>query len=160
MGPLQTIPRGGKAWGKRAHLRPDRYKRNGTLQWFCAFSPHTGMAIGKGSQSKSADSCRDFWLNSMLPFWPKGSIHLVMDNLSAHKKALRELPARIRRRIRIYWTPTNSSWLNLIESYFATLQLTALHNTYYKAPAEIEQALLLGVQYLNENPRPYIWKKI
>jgi transposase len=160
MGPLQTIPRGGKAWGTRASLRPDRYKRNGTLQWFCAFNPHTGIAVGKGFPTKSAECCQAFWLEHMLPSWPRGGIHLVMDNLSAHKKALRELPARIRRRIHVYWTPTNSSWLNLIESYFANLQRTALHNTDYKSPQEIEQGLRRGTEYLNENPRSYRWKKI
>ena len=76
-----------------------------------------------------------------------------MDNLSAHKKALRELPARVRRRIYPYYTPTNSSWLNLVESYFATLQRTALHNTDYKTPEQIEQGLHRGMLYLNENPR-------
>jgi len=96
----------------------------------------------------------------MLPFWPKGSIHLVMDNLSTHKKALRELPSKLRRRIQVYWTPTNSSWLNLIESYFATLEQTALQNTYYRTPDKIEAGLLKGLRYLNENPRPYKWKKI
>jgi len=160
MGPLQTIPRGGKAWGKRCGLRPDRYKRNGTLQWFSAFCPQTGLSIGKGFPTKSAECCRTFWLEHMLPFWPRGGIHLVMDNLSAHKKALRELPARVRRRIHVYWTPTNSSWLNLIESYFATLQRTGLHNTDYKSPDEIEQGLCRATAYLNENPRAYKWKKI
>jgi DDE superfamily endonuclease len=160
MGPLQTIPRGGHAWGRHAALRPDRYKRNGTLQWLCAFNPHSGRAIGQGFSTKSAESCRTFWLEQMLPAWPKGGIHLVMDNLSAHKKALRELPARIRRRIHVYWTPTNSSWLNLVESYFATLQRTALHNTDYRTPIEIEKGLQRGTYYLNENPRPYKWKKV
>lgn len=160
MGPLQTIPRGGKAWGRHASLRPDRYKRNGTLQWFCAFNPNTGIAVGKGFPSKAAECCREFWLQHMLPVWPRGGIHLIMDNLSAHKKALRELPARIRRRIHVYWTPTNSSWLNLVESYFASLQRTALHNTDYRTPNEIEQGLSRGTEYLNENPRSYKWKKV
>ncbi len=83
-----------------------------------------------------------------------------MDNLSTHQKALRELPRKLRRRISVYWTPVNSSWLNLIESYFATLQRTALHNTHFKTPTEIELALLRGVEYLNENPTPYKWKKV
>ena len=96
----------------------------------------------------------------MLPYWPKGSIHLVLDNLKTHPKALRELPYRLRRRIRVYWTPTNSSWLNLIESYFAILKRTALQNTDYRIPEEIEAGLLKGLRYLNENPRPYKWKKI
>jgi transposase len=83
-----------------------------------------------------------------------------MDNLSAHKKALRELSYEIRRRIRVYWLPTNSSWLNLVESYFAVLQRTALSNTNYKAPEDMEQGLKNGVEYLNLHPRPYVWKRI
>jgi transposase len=160
MGPLQTIPRGGKGWGRHAHRRPDRYRRNGTLQWFGAFCPTTGLSVGKGLSSKSADDCRTFWEDYLLPFWPQGSIHLVLDNLSAHAKALRELPSRLRRRLRLYWLPTNSSWLNRIESYFATLKQTALDNTDYHTPAEIEAGLLAGVRYLNENPTVYHWTKL
>lgn len=160
MGPVQTIPRGGKAWAKRAVRRPDRYRRNGTLQWLCAFSPESGEAVGKGYRTKPADIVREFWEDYLLSYWPKGRIHLIMDNLSTHKKALREMPVRLRRRLKIYWTPTNSSWLNLIESYFATLQQTALQNTDYKTPEEIEHGLLRGVEYLNKNPRPYVWKKV
>jgi transposase len=159
-GPLQTIPRGGQAWGKKPARRPDRYCRNGTLQWFGAFCPTSGQSVGQGSSNKNADSCKRFWEGKMLPFWSKGSIHLIMDNLSAHKKALRILPYKLRRRIKVYWLPTNSSWLNLIESYFATLQTTGLDNTNYKNPEEIDRGLQKGVQYLNLNPKPYIWKKI
>ena len=103
---------------------------------------------------------REFWENYVLPYWPKGRIHLIMDNLSAHKKALRELPSRFRRRVTVYWTPVNSSWLNLADSYFATLKQIALQNTNYTTPEEIEHGLLRGVEYLNRNPRPYIWKKL
>lgn len=160
MGPLQTIPRGGRSWGKKAGLRPDRYVRNGTLQWFCAFNPHTGLAVGDGEIHKNADTCRHFWEETMLPAWPNGQIHLILDNLSLHKKALRELPWKTKRRLRVYWLPTNSSWLNLIESYFASLQRVALHNSHHRTPDDIENALLKGVRYLNENPRPYKWKQI
>ncbi len=100
----------------------------------------------------------------MLPLWSKGSIHLIMDNLSAHKKALKLLPYCLRRKIKVYWLPTNSSWLNLIKSYFAALQKTGLDNTNtntnYKSPEEIDHGLQRGVQYLNLNPKPYVWKKI
>jgi hypothetical protein len=160
MGPLQTIPRGGRAWGRRPALRPDRYRRAGTLQWLCAFCPTTGQAVGGGYASRDAQACRHFWETSLASFWPRGTLHLVLDNLSAHKKALRQLPWRLRRRIVVYWTPTNSSWLNLADSYFATLQRTALHNTHYPTIAALEAGLHRGVEYLNSHPRPYVWKKI
>ena len=83
-----------------------------------------------------------------------------MDNLSAHKKALRLPPYKLQRRVKVYWLPTNSSWLNLIESYFAALQKTGLDNTNYKSPEEIDHGLQKGVQYLNLTPKPYVWKKI
>jgi transposase len=85
---------------------------------------------------------RKFWEEYLLEYWPQGRIHLVMDNLKTHKRALQELPAKLRRRLKIYWTPVNSSWLNLVESYFASLPKTALHNTDFKTPDEIEQSLL------------------
>jgi len=93
-------------------------------------------------------------------FWPKGSIHLVLDNLSTHPKALGQLPYRLRRRLRVYWLPTNSSWLNLIESHFSVLKRTALDNTDYRTTDEIDEGLLAGLRYLNANPTAYNWTKI
>ena len=55
-------------------------------------------------------------------------IYLVWDNLSAHKRA-RSLWAKTPVNIEFYWTPTNASWLNLIEPWFLVLEKTALYNT-------------------------------
>jgi len=160
MGPLQTIPRGGKAWGREARRRSDRYRRAGTLQWFGAFCPTTGLAVGKGFERKRAEDCLAFLEQYVFAFWPSGSIHLVLDNLSTHPKALNELPHRLRRRLRVYWLPTNSSWLNLIESHFSVLKRTALDNTDYRTPDEIDEGLLAGLRYLNANPTAYNWTQI
>ena len=53
------------------------------------------------------------------------------------KKALRELRVRIRRGVSVYWIPTNSLWLKLVDPYFAILQHTGLYNTNYKTQQEI-----------------------
>lgn len=160
MGPLQTIPRGGRQWGKHSARRPNRYIRRGTLQWFGAFCPATGYSVGRGAQHRDAESCRRFWEEVMLQHWGQGFVYLIMDNLSTHKKALRELPPDLSERIKPCWLPTNSSWLNLIESYFATLQRTALCNTDHQTVSEIETSLSSGVTYLNSNPRPYVWRRV
>jgi len=162
LGPLQTIPRGGRSWAKKAALRADRYsRRHGTLQFFAAFCPRNGLAAGRGAPNKSSSRCRDFLREVVLKTWRRGRIHLILDNLSAHKApAVREWAAKHRKRIKFHWLPTNSSWLNLVESYFATLERTALHNTHYRTPREIERGLARGMNYLNHHPRPYLWRKL
>ena len=57
-------------------------------------------------------------------------------------------------------TPTTSSWLNLLESYFAVLERTALYNTDCRSPAGISEGSGKGMRPLNASPRPYLWKKI
>src|SRR5437867_13431272 len=84
--------------------------------------------------------------------------HLIWDNLSAHKKALRLWEPKPER-VRFAWIPTNASWLNLIEAWFSVLERTALHNTYLRTPTEIEASLQRGIAYLNEHPKPYRWTK-
>ena len=162
MGPLQTVPRGGGGWGQKAARRSDRYsRRHGTLQFFAAFCPATGKAVGRGSSTKTSEDCRAFFDEVLLKTWRRGRIHLILDNLSAHKAPpVFEWASNRHDRIQFHWLPTNSSWLNLIESYFATLVRTALHNTDYKTPQEIEQGLLKGIRFLNANPRPYVWKQL
>jgi transposase len=162
IGPLQTIPRGGRSWGRIPVKRSDRYSRkHGALQFFAAFCPMTGKAVGQGTPSKNSENCRDFLSRIIFKTWRRGRIHLILDNLSAHKAApVSKWACEHPDRIEFHWLPTNSSWLNLIESYFATLERTALQNTDYKTPIEIENALQKGIAYLNENPRPYVWKKL
>jgi len=95
----------------------------------------------------------------MFSFWPVGSIHLVLDNVITHPKALRELPYRLGRRLRLYWLPTNSPWLNLIESHFANLKQTGLVNTDYTTPEQIDEGLQAATTCLNANPTSYQWGK-
>lgn len=162
LGPLLTIPRGGKSWGHSPARRSNRYTRkHGTLQFFAAFSPHSGKAVGRGGSRKTSEVCRDFLHEVVLEAWPQGRVHLILDNLSSHKaNPVQEWAARHPERIQFHWLPTNSSWLNLIESYFSTLHRVALNNTNYQTPVEIEEGLLKGIAYLNDHPTPYLWKKI
>ncbi len=158
LGPLQTIPRGGHSWGLQPDRRPDRYRRTGTLQFLAAFAPHLGQGVGRGVKRKTGEAILEFLQQVVLAQFPTGRIYLVWDNLSAHKKALRlwEPPPE---RVSFAWTPTNASWLNLIEPWFAVLQRTALHNTYLKTPEAIEENLQRGIAFLNQHPRPYKWGK-
>ncbi|MGH9631733.1 MAG: transposase [Bryobacteraceae bacterium] len=158
MGPLQTIPRGGRSWGRKPALRPDRYRRRGTVQLLAAFAPHLGCGVGRPVRRKTGEAILEFLQQDVLPAFPDGMIYLVWDNLSAHKKAVGLWnPAPVR--VRFHWTPTNASWLNLIEPWFSVLERTALHNTNLKSTEEIGEHLLDGIAYLNAHPKPYRWDK-
>jgi transposase len=156
LGPLQTIPRGGRSWGRRAARRPDRYRRTGTVQLLAAFAPHRGQGVGQAVRHKTGEAILEFLQTTVQAAFPRGVIYLVWDNLSAHKKALRLWEPKPRR-VKFVWIPTNASWLNLIEPWFSVLERTALHNTDLRTPAEIEASLQAGIAYLNEHPRPYRW---
>ena len=158
MGPLQTIPRGGRSWCRRPELRPDRYRRNGTVQLLAAFAPHLGRGVGEPVRRKTGEAILAFLQRRVLEAFPGQTIHLIWDNLSAHKKAQRlwePKPARVQ----FYWTHTNASWLNLIEPWFAVLERAALHNTNLKTTDQLGAHLLDGIEYLNAHPKPYQWKK-
>ena len=158
MGPLATIPRGGRGWGRHPARRSDRYHKSNTIQLLAAFAPHTGQAIGIPSPNKTAEVVLAFLKDVVLPcFGLNRKIYLVWDNFSAHKRArsLWAAPSNIE----FYWTPTNASWLNLIEPWFLVLEKTALHNTDLKTTDAIAENLKQGIAYLNSHPRPYHWTK-
>jgi hypothetical protein len=159
MGPLATIPRGGSSWCKQPARRSSRYHRSTTIQLLAAFAPHTGHAVGRPSPTKIAEDILGFLATTVVPeFRGAGKIYVVWDNFSSHKKALHLWTSKPSG-IEFIWTPTNASWLNLIEPWFLVLQRTALYNTNLKTTEAIAQHLADGIKYLNEHPRPYRWTK-
>jgi len=69
LGPLQTIPRGGHSWGRRAARRPDRYKRNGNVQLLAALLP-CGHGVGQAVPRKPARRSWNFSRRSYCPSFP------------------------------------------------------------------------------------------
>lgn len=160
MGPLATIPRGGRSWGRKAARRPDRYHKGQTIQLLAAFAPRTGWGLGLPSARKTGEDILAFLQRTVLPqYQHHGRIYLVWDNFSSHRKAVNLWQPKPDN-IEFVWTPTNASWLNLIEPWFLVLEKTALHNTNLRTTSAIAEHLLQGIEYLNEHPRPYHWRKV
>ena len=159
MGPLACIPRGGRSWGKKPQRRAGRYHPSKTIQLLAAFAPHTGQAVGVPSPNKTGEVMLTFLQETVVPrFGSDRKIYVVWDNFSAHKRAL-NLWATAPKTVQFFWTPTNASWLNLIEPWFLVLEKTALYNTDLKTTDAIADHLKQGINYLNDHPRPYRWTK-
>ena len=88
-------------------------------------------------------------------------IHVVLDNLSAHKaEPVRKWLAHPKRsRWHLHFTPTSSSWLNLVEGWFKQLTERRLKKGTFSSIDQLQEAIELWAQHWNENPKPFIWKK-
>ena len=88
-------------------------------------------------------------------------VHVALDNLSAHKAA----PIRTwlehpkRTRWHLHFTPTSSSWLNLVEGWFSILTNRRLKNGTFSSVGQLEEAIRLWAEHWNDDPTPFIWKK-
>jgi transposase len=137
------------------------YKRNGTTDLFAALNVGTGQVLTATRKShKSTDVLAFFkWIDLHVP--RDLEIHVVLDNLSAHKAppVTEWLAHRKRQRWHLHFTPTSSSWLNLVEGWFHLLTERRLRRGTFNSVNQLVDAIELWVDHWNDDPKPFIWKK-
>ena len=144
----------------RAGTMTHDYKRNGTIDLFAAMNLATGEVLtdcGKGHAG--ADVLRFFkQIDAAVP--RELDVHVVLDNLSAHStpEITAWLAHKNRRRWHLHFTPTSSSWLNLIERWFKELTDKRLRRGCFTSVAELTDAIETWAQHWNTDPKPFIWK--
>jgi transposase len=99
--------------------RTNDYKRNGTTSLFAALDAKTGKVIGQIPRRHRSIEFRKFLdlIDEAVP--EELDIHLIVDNYSTHKTAIIQRLLLKRPRFRLHFTPTGSSWINLVERWFA-----------------------------------------
>ena len=144
--------------GRAATLTHD-YKRNGTTDLFAAMDVATGEVLYDCRKGHAAaDVLRFFKLIDAHVPRPL-EVHVVLDNLSAHKAPeVRDWLAHPRRaRWHLHFTPTSSSWLNLIERWFKELTDRRLRHGVFTSVADLEHAIETWAEHWNDNPKPFTW---
>ena len=88
------------------------------------------------------------------------SVHVILNNLSAHKapEVRKWLAHRDRRRWHLHFTPTSSSWLNLVERWFKELTDKRLRRGVFTSVADLTTAITRWAEHWNTDPQPFIWK--
>ena len=141
----------------RAGTMTHDYKRNGTTTLFAALDVLTGTVIGQCLPRHRNIEVLKF-LRTIDREVPKGlQIHLILDNYSTHnhanvKKWLAKHP-----RFHLHFTPTSSSWLNLIERWFGKLTDKAIRRGVFQSVPELTTAIEAYLAATNDNPEPFIW---
>ncbi len=150
-------------------MRPGRggtlthdYKRNGTTDLFAALNVGTGEVIYDCKKRHTARDVLSFFKLIDLHVPRELDIHVVLDNLSAHKAPeIKTWLAHPRRaRWHLHFTPTSSSWLNLVEGWFKLLTERRLRRGVFSSVEALTEAIELWAEHWNDDPKPFVWRKI
>lgn len=135
------------------------YARHGTTNLFAALDIKTGKVIGECYPLKRAVEFRRFLkrVNEEVP--PELDVHVVVDNSSIHNAP--EVRRWLKRnpRFHLHFTPTYSSWLNLVERWFGRLTNDALRRGSHLDVQELCDAIDRYIEETNDDPRPFVWTK-
>jgi transposase len=139
--------------------RTHNYLRHGTLDLFAALNVATGEVIARCKQKHRSTDFLAFLREIDQHVEANLKIHVVLDNLSAHKSPVVKRWLLRNPRFQFHFTPTYSSWLNLVERFFGLLTQEALKRGSHTSIPQLRQAILAYVEAHNEEGRPFKWTK-
>ena len=141
----------------RAGTMTHDYKRHGTTTLFAALNVLTGVVIGRCLPRHRNTEFLKF-LRVIDREVPKGlQIHMICDNYGTHKHADVKEWLTKHPRFHLHFTPTSSSWLNLVERWFRELTDKAIRRGVFHRVNDLVTAIEDYLRANNENPKPFVW---
>jgi transposase len=141
----------------RAGTMTHDYKRNGTTTLFAALDVLTGKVIGQCLPRHRHEELLTF-LRTIDREVPKGlQVHLILDNYSTHKHANVTKWLAKHPRFVLHFTPTSSSWLNLVERFFGKLTDKAIRRGIFQSVPDLIAAIEDYLTATNQDPKPFVW---
>ena len=139
--------------------RTHDYRRHGTTNLYAALDVASGQIIADMTDRHRAIEFRKF-LNQINREIPDGlDIHIVLDNVSTHKSPIIQKWLLRHPRVTFHFTPTYSSWMNLVERWFAELTTKWLRRGTHRSVKELTASIRTWITNWNDDPRPFVWHK-
>jgi len=135
------------------------YKRAGTSSLYAALDITTGKVIGALHSRHRAIEFKKFLQRIDAEVPPELDVHLVLDNSSTHKTPAIKRWLAAHPRFVLHFTPTSSSWLNLVERWFAELTSKKLRRGAHRSVRALNVDIRAWIDTWNDNPRPFVWTK-
>lgn len=133
------------------------YKRNGTVNLVAALSVHSGEITAQTIESNTSINFVKF-LKSLRRKYPHVHLHIIADNLSIHKNKEVQEFLKGKRKMEIHYTPTYSSWLNQVETWFSILTRDVLKDAVWHSKDQLIEELMRYISYYNlERKKPFQW---
>jgi transposase len=138
--------------------RTHDYRRHGTVALFAALNYLDGKLISR----LEAHHAQVEWLRFLKQIdreTPKDlNIHLIVDNYATHKEASVQQWLGRRRRFHLHFTPTGSSWMNLVERFFSELTTEVIASASFASVKALADDITAYLAARNLNPKPYRWR--
>jgi transposase len=133
------------------------YKRNGTTTLFAALAVAEGKVIGTCMQKHRHQEWIKFLklIDEETP--PELDLHLIVDNYATHKHPKVQAWLKRHKRFHVHFTPTSSSWLNLVERWFREITDQRIRRGTFRSVEQLIQAIAEYIQHNNQTPKPFVW---
>jgi transposase len=142
----------------RAEKHGFEYYRHGTLSLYAALNPKTGEVIGRTAARHTAQEFLAF-LKELVEAQPKGQeIHVILDNFAAHKTAAVQEYLKEHTNVHLHFTPTYSSWLNQVESWFSKLQRDVLDRGIFTSVRDLQRKIMRYIRLYHKTAKPFQWR--
>jgi len=140
----------------RAEKHGFEYHRHGTLSLYAALNPQTGEVLGQTAPRHTSQEFVAFLEEVISTQPPEREIHVILDNFATHKT---ELVKRFHHpNVTLHFTPTYSSWLNQVESWFSKLQREVIDRGIFTSVADLKRKILRYIRLYQKTAKPFRWK--
>ncbi len=141
----------------RAQTLTHDYKRHGTTTLFAALNTLNGKVLATCMPRHRHQEWLKF-LRMIDRQTPRDiDLHLIVDNYGTHKHPQVQRWAEGHKRFHFHFTPTSSSWLNMVERFFRDLSQNQLRRGTFTSVSQLEDAILAYIEQHNHAPKPFIW---
>jgi transposase len=134
------------------------YYRHGTLSLYAALDTATGRVHGRTAARHTSQDFITFLKEVVALCPPRQKIHIILDNLSAHKTKLVRQFLEHNPRVSFHFTPTYSSWLNQVELWFAKIERDVIARGVFTSVSDLARKLRRYINAYSANARPIRWK--
>ena len=141
----------------RAERHGFEYYRHGTLSLYAAFNTKTGEVLGKTAARHTTEEFVAFLAEIVANQPQDREIHVIADNLSAHKTHRVRQFLEDHPKVTLHFTPTYSSWLNQVELWFAKIERDVIARGVFTSVSDLRKKLMNYIRRYNQAPKPIKW---